>query len=70
MNDKEITRVLVADDEKPIRDGCKRVLTGKGFDVLSAENGQIALDIMSEEDVSILLLDLKERRSDAHSLPY
>jgi len=34
-------------------------LTSKGFDVLSAENGQIALDIMSKEDVSILLLDLK-----------
>jgi two-component system phosphate regulon sensor histidine kinase PhoR len=59
MNDKEIMRILIADDEKPIRDGCERVLTSKGFDVLSAENGQIALDIMSKEDVSILLLDLK-----------
>ncbi|MBW2216901.1 MAG: response regulator, partial [Deltaproteobacteria bacterium] len=52
-------KILIADDEKPIRDGCERVLTSKGFDVLSAENGQIALDIMSKEDVSILLLDLK-----------
>jgi len=59
MNDKEIMKILIADDEKPIRDGCERVLTSKGFDVLSAENGQIALDIMSKEDVSILLLDLK-----------
>jgi signal transduction histidine kinase len=59
MNDKETMRILIADDEKPIRDGCERVLTSKGFDVLSAENGQIALDIMSKEDVSILLLDLK-----------
>jgi two-component system, OmpR family, phosphate regulon sensor histidine kinase PhoR len=59
MNEKEIIRILVADDEKPIRDGCNRVLTAKGFDVLVAENGKIALDIFEKEDVSILLLDLK-----------
>ena len=59
MNEKEIIRILVADDEKPIRDGCNRVLTAKGFDVLVAENGKIALDLFEKEDISILLLDLK-----------
>jgi signal transduction histidine kinase len=59
MNVKESMKILVADDEKPIRDGCERVLTGKGFNVLAAENGKIALDILEKEDISILLLDLK-----------
>ncbi len=58
MDEKE-TVILIADDEKPIRDGCERVLTGKGFKVRTAENGQIALDILTREDISILLLDLK-----------
>jgi len=59
MSQKEIIKILVADDEKPIRDGCERVLGGKGFEVRTAENGRIALDILSKEDVSIILLDLK-----------
>jgi signal transduction histidine kinase len=55
----EKIRILVADDEKPIRDGCQRVLTGHGYEVLSAENGKLALDTLAREPVDILLLDLK-----------
>ena len=57
MDDK--IRVLVTDDERPIREGCHRVLTGKGYDVLLAENGQVALEVLEREPVDILLLDLK-----------
>ncbi len=59
MNENEAMKILVVDDEKPIRDGCERVLSSKGYDVLAAENGQIALDILEKEEISILLLDLK-----------
>ena len=52
-------RVLVTDDERPIREGCNRVLSGKGYEVLLAENGQTALEILEKERVDILLLDLK-----------
>ncbi len=52
-------RVLVTDDERPIREGCTRVLTGKGYQVLLAENGQAALEVLEKERVDILLLDLK-----------
>jgi len=52
-------KILVVDDEKPIRDGCHRVLTGKGYDVSTAENGQQALDLLTKETVDIILLDLK-----------
>ncbi|UCF83930.1 MAG: response regulator, partial [Desulfobacteraceae bacterium] len=57
MNEK--IRILVVDDEKIIRDGCHRVLTGKGYDVLSAENGQVALDTLAKEQLDMILLDLK-----------
>ena len=52
-------KIIVIDDEKAIRDGCHRVLTGKGYEVITAENGQIALDILAKELIDIILLDLK-----------
>ena len=57
MNEK--AKILVVDDEKIIRDGCYRVLSGKGYKVITAENGQAALDILAKEPLDIILLDLK-----------
>lgn len=61
MNDVagERVKVLVADDERPIREGCQRVLTSRGYEVLLAENGQKALEVIEADRVDILLLDLK-----------
>lgn len=56
---KDSSTVLIADDERAIREGCQRVLTAHGYKVLSAENGQIALTMLSQNRVDILLLDLK-----------
>jgi len=55
----EKTKILVVDDEKVVRDGCTRVLTGKGFEVLTAENGLQAMEMLPENSVDIILLDLK-----------
>ncbi len=57
MNEK--INILVVDDEKVVRDGCHRVLSGKGYEVMTAENGQQALDLLANESVDIILLDLK-----------
>jgi signal transduction histidine kinase len=56
---EDAIRVLVVDDEKVVRDGCHRVLSGKGYEVTAAENGQAALDVLARESVDIVLLDLK-----------
>lgn len=52
-------RILVVDDERPIREGCHRVLTNKGYEVVTAENGQVALQILGKEIIDLILLDLK-----------
>ena len=57
MNEK--IKIMVVDDEKVVRDGCHRVLTGRGYEVIPAENGQIALDILANDAVDMILLDLK-----------
>jgi len=56
---EEKIKILVVDDEKVVRDGCHRVLSGKGYEVFSAENGQLAMDLLAKEPVDIILLDLK-----------
>jgi DNA-binding NtrC family response regulator len=52
------TRVLVVDDEKRIRDGCRTILAGAGFEVGLAENGYAGLKKIEEEHFDIILLDL------------
>jgi signal transduction histidine kinase len=51
--------VLVADDERVIRDGCSRILTPEGYQVLAAAHGQEALEILERQPVNAILCDLK-----------
>ncbi|MBW1886957.1 MAG: response regulator [Deltaproteobacteria bacterium] len=51
-------RILVVDDEKRIRDGCRKVLTQEGFEVAVAENGEQGLKMIEEAHYDITLLDL------------
>jgi len=51
--------ILVVDDERVVREGCRRVLSGKGYRVILAEEGKSALELLAEEPVDIMLLDLK-----------
>ena len=51
--------VLVVDDEENIRDGSERTLKPIGFEVFKASRGSEALEILSQNEISIVLLDLK-----------
>ena len=51
-------RVLVVDDEQTVRDFLQRTLEGAGYEVITAANGQEALDKISQFDVSLVLLDI------------
>ena len=52
-------RVLVVDDEQDIREGSERILKRIGFDVATAERGDMALESFSTRPAAIVLLDLK-----------
>lgn len=49
--------ILIADDEKEIRDILKLLLTGDGYEVLAVENGKEALSFASEE-IDLYILDV------------
>ncbi len=51
--------ILVIDDEEPIRDSCKQILTKEGFQTLTAENGTIGLQKIKEIQPDLALVDLK-----------
>ena len=51
-------RVLIVDDEPPIRRFLHTSLTSQGYHVLEAEDGKIALDLIKRNAVDIVVLDL------------
>lgn len=51
-------RFLVVDDEKRIREGCEKTLTLEDFEVVTAESGAAALEILARKYFDIILLDL------------
>jgi len=51
--------ILLVDDEKRFRESSQRLLTTRGYDVITAENGQRALDFLLKNPVDLILLDLK-----------
>lgn len=58
MNADTVHTILLVDDEKVIRDGCSRLLSREGYAVLTAVNGQEALETLAKEPVDLILCDL------------
>jgi two-component system response regulator PilR (NtrC family) len=52
-------RVLVVDDERSMRELLAIVLRREGYDVLLAENGKIAVDLLERQPIDLLISDIK-----------
>jgi len=50
--------VLVAEDEPELRDAITGALKNEGYEVLEAENGKTALEIINQQQIHIVLSDL------------
>ena len=51
-------RILIVDDDRNSRESLGRALSRDGYEILTAENGKVALERMSEQRPSVILLDL------------
>lgn len=51
--------ILVADDEKNIRNGLSLALEDEGYNVFTAENGEQAWSLLTREDIDLLITDLR-----------
>lgn len=50
--------VLIVDDDPEIREILKEVITRKGFKVITAESGELALEEMGKQHFDLIFLDL------------
>jgi len=60
--------ILVADDEKNIREGLREAVALDGYEVLTAADGQEALDTVTRGEVDLLITDLKMPRLSGEEL--
>lgn len=64
MSNKPAHKVLVVDDEEPILELLKYNLEKQGFDVRTATDGQIAVDVARKFHPDLVLLDIMMPRVD------
>jgi DNA-binding NtrC family response regulator len=57
-------KILIVDDEPIARDNLNHILTKEGYITLAAENGQRALDILRQEEVDLVITDLRMKGLD------
>ncbi len=57
-------KILIVDDEPIARDNLDHILKKDGYRTLLAENGQQAIDILKQEDVDLVLTDLRMKGRD------
>jgi two-component system, OmpR family, KDP operon response regulator KdpE len=60
-------KILIVDDEPPIRKLLRRGLTSQGYDVLEAANGRTALEMINKKP-ALVILDLGLPDVDGHDL--
>jgi two-component system, NtrC family, response regulator HydG len=59
MSPSAAPTVLVVDDETSILEALSKVLAKEGLDVLTAQNGQEALDVIRRQPVHVMITDLR-----------
>src|SRR5438094_504885 len=63
------SRILVIDDEAPIRDSLKMMLEYEGYEFLAAATGQEGLALVEREAPDVVLLDVKMPGMDGLEVP-
>ncbi len=59
--------VLVVDDDRVVREATADALRDLGYDVVCAEGGEAAVDVVRERDIDAVLLDMVMPRMDGRS---
>jgi len=58
MNEEKKPRLLVVDDEPDLLELYAKRLSRSGFEVISAENGQVAIDFLEKEKFDAIVCDI------------
>lgn len=52
-------KILIVDDEASVRELFSGVFSDEGYEVIAAEDGNAALEILKQNDIDVIFLDLK-----------
>jgi two-component system KDP operon response regulator KdpE len=63
-----VPKVLIVDDDDQIREALRRGLRARDYDVLTAGNGETALDVLTGAAVDVVVLDLGLPGIDGHEV--
>ncbi len=61
-------KILIVEDEEDIREAIAEAVAGAGFEVKTAENGRVGLDIALEWKPDLIMLDLVMPFIDGHEV--
>ncbi|MEM9463725.1 MAG: response regulator transcription factor [Actinomycetota bacterium] len=61
-------RILIAEDDRRVRESLERALTLEGYDVITAGDGAKALELHAEQPADLLLLDVSMPNADGLSV--
>jgi CheY-like chemotaxis protein len=68
VDPEKSTMVLIVDDSAVVRARLKKLLVGEGYDVITANDGQEALEVLYQENIDILITDLEMPNLDGFGL--
>jgi len=54
-----MAKILIVDDEEHVRGSIKMLLEFEGYQILTASNGQEALDLLQQEDFDLVISDVR-----------
>ena len=60
--------ILIVDDEEIIRNSLSYILKTEGYEVIEAEDGEMALEIIEKESFDLIITDIKMPRMDGITL--
>ena len=63
-----MSKILVVDDEKSIRDALCDILTEENYEVVSAEDGDAGFSKLTSEKIDLVLCDIKMPKMDGMEL--
>lgn len=63
-----MTRVLVVEDEQSLREPLVFMLEKEGYEVVEAENGEVAMEKFNTDQIDVILLDLMMPKLDGNQV--
>ncbi|HOA81322.1 MAG TPA: response regulator, partial [Defluviitaleaceae bacterium] len=60
--------IMIVDDSKELRKIIKLYLENAGYEIIEAENGKVAIELLKNREISLMILDIMMPQMDGFEL--